>query len=145
MPRREKYVPRHRNTPAEPALKKGLRKSFVFSGVAVAATGITVGSGVLSQDEVPASTAASSLSSATSDQADGPSVDTDAADREQQTSRSDRRESLDPEKKKALSQDPGGAVTRTEDIASQDPRDIARSLLPKYGFSQSEFGCLDEL
>jgi len=145
VPRREKYVPRHRNTPAEPALKKGLRKSFVFSGVAVAATGITVGSGVLSQDEVPASTAASSLSSATSDQADGPSVDTDAAEREQQTSRSDRRESLDPEKKKALSQDPGGAVTRTEDIASQDPRDIARSLLPKYGFSQSEFGCLDEL
>ena len=39
MPRREKYVPKHRNAPAEPALKKGLRKTVVFSGVAVAATG----------------------------------------------------------------------------------------------------------
>ena len=37
------------------------------------------------------------------------------------------------------------AITRHENIASQDPRDIARALLPQFGFSSDQFSCLDSL
>ncbi|MGH3500022.1 MAG: lytic transglycosylase domain-containing protein [Nocardioidaceae bacterium] len=33
----------------------------------------------------------------------------------------------------------------TNEVAPADPRDIARSLLPSYGWDSSQFGCLDEL
>ncbi|HSE70551.1 MAG TPA: lytic transglycosylase domain-containing protein [Nocardioidaceae bacterium] len=146
MPRPDKYVPRHRNAPAEPALKKSLRKSVAFSGVAVAATGLAVTGGVFAKDEAPADSAASTLASAQADRAAEPQK-VEAAqvldERSVDTSRSDRRTSL--EKEKALDEESGGQVTRTEDLASQDPRDIARRLLPEYGFSESDFECLDEL
>jgi hypothetical protein len=146
VPRPDKYVPRHRNAPAEPALKKSLRKSVAFSGVAVAATGLAVTGGVFAKDEAPADSAASTLASAQADRAAEPQK-VEAAqvldERSVDTSRSDRRTSL--EKEKALAEESGGQVTRTEDLASQDPRDIARRLLPEYGFSESDFECLDEL
>jgi hypothetical protein len=146
VPRPDKYVPRHRNAPAEPALKKSLRKSVAFSGVAVAATGLAVTGGVFAKDEAPADSAASTLASAQADRAAEPQK-VEAAqvldERSVDTSRSDRRTSL--EKEKALDEESGGQVTRTEDLASQDPRDIARRLLPEYGFSESDFECLDEL
>jgi hypothetical protein len=140
--RKAKYVPRHRNAPPEPALKKSLRKSVTYSGVAVAATGIAVTGGVAMKDNAPADTAAATIASAQANRADTP-VDESLADRAAEVSRSDRRTSQD--KEKALEEDSGGAVTRTEDLADEDPREIARRLMPEYGLSESEFGCLDEL
>ncbi|HEX6515359.1 MAG TPA: lytic transglycosylase domain-containing protein [Nocardioidaceae bacterium] len=152
----EKYVPKHRNTPTEPALKKGLRKSLTFSGVAVAATGVAVSSGIVMKDQAPAEAVGAALSAAqaTHDSAARQdSVQADAAvhraqpqdDRQVGTSRSAERSPIDPEKKEALTQESGGQVTRTEDLADQDPKAVARALMPKYGFSESEFGCLDAL
>jgi hypothetical protein len=137
-----KYVPKHRNAPPEPALKKGLRKSVTYSGVAVAATGIAVSGGIAMKDDVPADSATATIAAAQANRADTP-VDKSLEDRANEVSRSDRRSARD--KEQALDQAPGGAVTRTEDLADQDPREIARRLMPEYGLSESEFGCLDQL
>ena len=155
MPRRDKYVPKHRNAPAEPALKKSLRKSVTYSGVAVAATGIAVTSGVFVRDGSPADSAGTAVTAADTvhqDQsqdeyqgrhrADAAPVD---AGRGNIASRSASRTALDESKQGLLDQESGGQVTRTEDLTDEDPRDIARALLPEYGFSASEFGCLDAL
>ncbi len=171
MPRREKYVPRHRDAPPEPALKKGIRKTVVFSGVAVAATGVAVGSGIALDQATPAGATPSLASASTSaslspanNRANNPPAGRSAqasasADRQREvtvadsglrgqldtTSRSATRPPLDPTKESTLSQQSGGQVTHTEDLASQDPRTIAKALLPQFGFSESEFTCLDEL
>ena len=36
-------------------------------------------------------------------------------------------------------------MSRTEDVSDRDPRDIARALLPDFGFGQDQFSCLDSL
>jgi hypothetical protein len=144
--RRAKYVPKHRNTPPEAALKKSLRKSVTYSGVAVAATGIAVTGGVAAKNDTPADTAAATIASAQAEREQERQVtvpDREDSDRGEQVSRSDRRDSTD--KEKALEQESGGQVTRTEDLADQDPKEIARRLMPEYGLSEGEFGCLDEL
>ncbi|MGH8964297.1 MAG: lytic transglycosylase domain-containing protein [Actinomycetes bacterium] len=146
MPRKEKYVPKHRNAPLEPAIKKGARKSFVYSGVAVAATGIAVSSSLAASDQAPVDTAASTIATAKEERKDKPPSADLVNERERETaSRSDRRPVLDKDKKQALAEQSGGMVTKTEDLSEQDPREIARQLLPKYGFSSSEFSCLDAL
>jgi hypothetical protein len=158
VPRREKYAPKHRSAPPEPALKKGLRKTAVYSGVAVAATGVAVGSGLaLDQPTLAAGGSASLASSslnrpATQVHHDGLRVDASARisrsgvrGRLDTTSRSAERPPLDPTKTATLDQESGGQVTHTEDLTSQDPRAIAQALLPQFGFSASEFTCLDEL
>ncbi|HET7357415.1 MAG TPA: lytic transglycosylase domain-containing protein [Nocardioidaceae bacterium] len=164
MPRREKYVPTHRDAPSTPGLKKSLRKTVAFSGIAVAATGVAVGTGIVLEHPTSAS-GAPSLASApftrspdparppaaqsppaagsTTDRASsGLSLRTGSVDR---TSRSAARPPLDPSKAATLDQESGGQVTHTEDLSSQDPRAIARALLPQFGFSDSEFSCLDAL
>lgn len=142
MPRRDEYVPKHRGAAAEPALKKGIKKSFLFSGVAVAATGLAVSSGIFAQDDAIGDNASASLSAR--DFADTPLED--LTERQPSTSRGDRRTSLGDAKKAALGQDDsGGQQTRTEDLSSADPRDIARAMLSEFGFSESEFSCLDAL
>ena len=157
MPRRDKYVPKHRNAPAEPALKNSLRKSVTYSGVAVAATGIAVTSGVFVHDGSHADSVGTAVTAADTvhqaqDQGQGSyqgrhRADAVAADvdRGNTLSRSASRTALDEAKKGLLDQEPGGQVTRTEDLTDEDPRAIARALLPEYGFSDSEFGCLDSL
>jgi len=60
-------------------------------------------------------------------------------------SRSDRRGSVDRAKAAALSVASGKAVTREQKLSDGDPRDIARALLPLYGFDDSQFSCLDSL
>ena len=57
----------------------------------------------------------------------------------------DRRAGADPAKAAALSVDDGPAVTRSVDLADGDPRDIARALMPQFGFGSDQFGCLDSL
>lgn len=151
MPRREKYVPKHREAVAEPTLRKGLRRSLLFSGVAVAATGIAVSSGIAFDRDGSGAVASASLSSSHASQQASPTrhaagrAAVDLGDRTRAASRSDRRTSVDPLKKRALDQRSGGQVTQTEDLSKQDPRVIARAMLSDFGFSQSQFSCLDAL
>ncbi len=111
-----------------------------MSTVAVAATGVAVAGGV----SAPGSTAptAAQLGSAVGT----PLSDSELEDRAAATvSRSDSRDDTDQSKEAALAQDQGGAVTRTEDMSDADPREVARALLPQYGFSADQFPCLDSL
>jgi hypothetical protein len=140
VPRRDEYVPKHRGPAAEPALKKGIKKSVLFSGVAVAATGLAVSSGVVLQQDAVGDNASASLSAGRPD-----TTTVDLSERERSVSRSDRRTSLDDAKKDALSQDSGGQETKTEDLSAADPRDVARAMLAEFGFSSAEFSCLDAL
>ena len=145
MPRREQYAPKHRGPVAEPALKKGIKKSVLFSGVAVAATGIAVSSGIVIQDDAPADSASAALASAVAKHPDAQAQAADLSDRVVSASRSDHRTSVDPVKASALNQTSGGQTTETEDLTSQDPRTIAQALLPEFGFDESQFSCLDPL
>jgi hypothetical protein len=69
------------------------------------------------------------------------------AERRRDVSRSDRRLGGDSAKARRLARatESGGQVTRTEDLASQDPRTVAQALLPEFGFGSDQFGCLDAL
>ncbi len=150
MPRRDTYVPKHRGPLSEPALKKGIRKSVMFSGVAVAATGIAVSSGIVMKTDGPGNAASAALAAASLDQKHDDQNDQnvtadDLSDRTAAPSRSDRRTSVDAVKKSALNQDSGGQVTETEDLTSQDPRTIARAMLSDFGFGDDQFSCLDSL
>ena len=150
MPRRDQYVPKHRGPLGEPALKKGIRKSVMFSGVAVAATGIAVSSGIVMKTDGPGNAASAALAAASLDQKHDDQNDQnvtadDLSGRTAAPSRSDRRTSVDAVKKSALNQDSGGQVTETEDLTSQDPRTIARAMLSDFGFGDDQFSCLDSL
>jgi hypothetical protein len=157
LSKRTKYVPKHRHAPTRTiteAPKKALRTTVVMSSVAVAATGVAVSGGVLG--------APASLSTAAEDLGAAPSPSSDASDsgadrnssgdasgdarRDSGASRSfDRRDAADPAKEAALSVSDGPAVTGQVDLADGDPRDIAKALMPKFGFSADQFGCLDSL
>ena len=79
-------------------------------------------------------------------QVPAPLAEDAALEREPVVSRSsDRRRAADPVKESALSITEGPAVTRTVDVAQGDPREIAQALLPQFGFSSDQFGCLDSL
>jgi len=143
VPKREKYAPKHRQAPATltEASKKGLRNTLILSSVAVAATGAAVSVGSFSSSPGGVANASQDL---------GPNYHPvqaqDLMDRRQVVSRSsDRREAADPAKKAELAADKGPAITRHESLSSQDPKDIARALLPQFGFSSDQFSCLDSL
>ena len=119
---------------------------MLLSAVAVAATGIAVSSGVLTEQDAvvadahPALRAAPRLDEATAA----------LAERERSTSRSARRTTIEKKvdkKNKADDRDRSSArrAARTKNPADGNPRDIARALLPKFGFSADQFGCLDAL
>jgi len=147
VPRREQYAPKHRGPLGEPALKRGLRKSVMVSGVAVAATGIAVSSGILMKSQGPGGASAALASSSIGGQKDHQPdrTTTDISDRAAAPSRSDRRTAVDPVKKRVLNQASGGQVTQTEDLSHQDPRTIARAMLSDFGFGSDQFSCLDSL
>jgi hypothetical protein len=122
----------------------------MFSGVAVAATGIAVSSGIVMKTEGPGNAASASLAAASLNQSndghDGHQVSADdLSGRTVAPSRSDRRTTVDAVKKSVLNQDSGGQVTETEDLTSQDPRTIARAMLSDFGFGDDQFSCLDSL
>jgi len=121
---------------------KFLRNTLILSSVAVAATGVSVAGGVMSQPADSVDTVSASVDTVS----DVPTLTADqrAERRDSEASRDDRREKLDPAKKAALSADKGDAVRVTEDV-SDDPREVAKALLGEFGFSQNEFGCLDSL
>ena len=142
----EKHVAKHRSAPVEPLrarIRHRLRTVAVLSGIAVGATGLAVSTGVFGQP-LPVDGAAAALS--TSTPAKSLSQD-ELADREKQASRSsdDRRPVTDRAKARALSNASGKAVTKTEDLSDADPRSIAKALMPQFGMSSSQFGCLDNI
>jgi hypothetical protein len=92
-----------------------------------------------------ASAAVGGVAVAAADSADSDSSALERRESVVPVSRSDRRGATDATKRAALSIAEGPAVTRTEDLSTSDPRDIARALLPEYGFDASQFGCLDSL
>jgi hypothetical protein len=143
--RQAKYVPKHKSAPAQPTVVAGLRRSVRYSGIAVAATGIAVTGGIAATEPVPADPAAATIAAAQGAR-NAELADRDDAVRQERAtgaSRSDRRTAAD--KEQALAQDSGGQATAIEDLTSEDPRDVALRLMPEYGLSQGEFGCLDEL
>jgi hypothetical protein len=165
-PKTEKHVPRHRapakHKAARSASVRMVRTSLVLTGVAAAVTGVSVSGGVLGSSDGGASDLASAAvggvtvasadsepTSADSTQEDGQDTGGDTALERRESvvpvSRSDRRGATDATKRAALSVAKGPAVTRSEDVSSSDPRDIARALLPEFGFDSSQFSCLDSL
>ncbi len=141
-PSRQKYVPKHRQARhrAETHRAPGtvVRRAAALSTVAVAATGVAVAGGVNAPQLVPSSQLGASVAD--------PLTDAELEDRAgANVSRSDSREDAVAAKEAALAQDQGRAVTRTEDLSESDPRDVARALLPEFGFSSDEFSCLDAL
>lgn len=138
----EKYVPKHRSEPARPVLS-GARQAVYLSGAALVVTTVTIGSGVLAEG----SPAEQQVSLAAAEPTGVPALsEADLAAREQAVSRStERRVAPDAAKAAALDADAGEAVTRTEDLAEADPRTLAKALLPRYGMSAGEFGCLNNL
>ena len=144
MPQKsEKYVPKHR-APSSAVVAKGaprkvLRSTVMLSSVAVVATAGVVSAGV-SSAPMTASAGTDSLR-----QVSEPLSSADLEQRAATVSRSDRRDEADPAKEAALAQTEGPAVTRTEDLSEDDPRDIGRALLGEFGFSSDQFSCLDSL
>ncbi len=158
MSKHVKHVPKHRAAPVRPALadapRRAVRTTVVLSSVAVAATGATISGGLLASpanvtnaatDVAP--NAISDLRTPTvgSDSSEG-STDREPVERAQTVSRSDdRRDVADPVKEAALSAGNGRAMTQTESLSDEDPREIGRALLGEFGFAADQFGCLDSL
>jgi len=139
-----KYTPKHRHHRAPSRPTKVLRNSVLYSSVAVAATGVAVSGGVLQSNADSPVNVAADFPQVNA----GDDVSSDAVRRDDEVSRSsDRRRSADPAKAAALAgvDRTGTAVSRTEDISDEDPREIAKALLSEFGYSQDEFGCLDSL
>ncbi|MGI9155998.1 MAG: lytic transglycosylase domain-containing protein [Marmoricola sp.] len=145
MPKPERYVPKHRDVPEKSALRGGVGTTVVYSGVAALATGISVSSGVLSNDATTGSPAAASDLARTSSGSALTARDLLARRASVSRSSGDRRASADRTKKAALSNASGVAKTKVEKISPSDPRDLARALMPEFGLSTSEFGCLDRI
>ncbi|MDR7252526.1 hypothetical protein J2X46_001502 [Nocardioides sp. BE266] len=151
MSKSDKYVPTHRapgKHKAKRAPRRALRSGIALTGLAAAVTGISISGGLLSQ--APDLTPASADVAETSSGAPTSDVTMSAAELEQReastpVSRSARRVRQAAEKQAALSVSSGAAVTKSEKLSEGDPRDIARALLPAYGFSSDQFSCLDSL
>ncbi len=147
MSKPSSYAPKHRAAPRRRArtAPRLVRGAVVMSGLAVAATGMTVSGGLLSATPVDADgdlvaqQAAAEIDPITAD---------DLAERQEQVSRSDRRQPQSAgqtAKAAALRTDQGQAIARTESISDADPREIGRALLAEYGFADDQFTCLDSL
>jgi hypothetical protein len=132
--------------------------AVVGTGLAVSGGAVVAGGGGdngAADDANLASAPVADLGAASAEHleaSDGDTADVDTAaltaTRATLVTRSDRREEADSAKAEVL--DIGGAstanaLTRTEDLSDEDPRTIARALLAEFGFSESQFGCLDSL
>jgi hypothetical protein len=159
-----KHVPKHRAPVERPAVvaapRKALRNTVILSSVAVAATGVTISTGLLGQapavsaagDAAGAAGVAGAPSEAAAPAAKGrhaaPASSLGAGDlggRTEAVSRSSRRQALNTVKSASVVQTRVSAMTRTEDMSDEDPREIGAALLAEFGFGQDQFGCLDSL
>jgi len=139
LSKHKKHAPKHAHRRAPGAPKKVLRNTVLLTSIAAGATGVVVSGGVLSSPD--------GLDTVAADLADVPELSAaDLAARTQsEVSRSDSRDAADATKAAALSADGGSAVTVTRDVTAGDPREIARALLPEFGFSSDQMACLDPL
>ena len=154
MSKPDKYVPSHRAPGAHRAARaprRAFRTTLVLTGVAAVATGLGVSGGLLTTpgDLAPVAATRAPTTPATTGSASGATTmsPADVERREQRdvVSRSAARSRTTTTKTAALSVAPGAAVSRSENLSEGDPRDIARALLPLYGFDSSQFSCLDSL
>jgi hypothetical protein len=153
---------KHRASTARRAPRAAFKTSLTLSSMAVVATGFAVGSGALSlsADSGPdssattsvadlgsaaAGTGSSALSAGTSAQAEAEAAAAESDRLQGVVTRSDSRAKADPLKKDTLSLGAGNTMSRTENLADEDPRVIARALLSSYGWDDDQFGCLDSL
>jgi hypothetical protein len=67
------------------------------------------------------------------------------AERAPELSRGDSRPAVDPSKLAAVVDDRPAAITETRTLSQSDPHDIAKALMPQFGFSLGEYGCLESL
>ncbi|HEY0646001.1 MAG TPA: lytic transglycosylase domain-containing protein, partial [Nocardioides sp.] len=150
MPKSPKYVPTHRAPGKHKAVgvrRRALRTGVALTGLASAVTGVSVAGGMLG-DDAALTPAAADVATTTGSSPESAAPSASAAQLEQRaqrsvSSRSARR--TDKTKATALSMSSGSAVTKSEKLSEGDPRDIARALLPAYGFSSDQFSCLDSL
>ncbi len=150
MPKPDKYVPTHRapgKHKSARAPRRALRSTLVLTGVAAAATGIGVSGGVLTgvTDLAPAAADVSLTSESTAGASTMSPADVERREQRDVVSRSQARSRTTAAKAAALSVAQGATVSRSESLSDGDPRDIARALLPLYGFDSSQFSCLDSL
>lgn len=145
MSKSDKYVPTHRAPGKHKAARganRAIRTTALLTGVAAAATGVAVSGGVLTTDVARPSMAADTSSRSELSMS---AAKVERRSEETVVSRSDRRGATDATKAAALSVDQGSTVSRQENLSTSDPRDIAKALLPAYGFDSSQFSCLDSL
>ncbi len=121
-----------------------VRTSLALSTLAVAATGAVLGSQTAIAPSTDDETGSLLANAQRAVAAAGLNVG-ESAERAPVASRSDRRESSDPAKQQVLAQEAGEAITVSEDLSDADPKTIAQALLPEFGFSADQFGCLDQL
>jgi hypothetical protein len=180
-PQHQQYAPRHRAVPISTSpvalsgprhlgnkrhpARRALRGTVTLTGLAAAATGVAVVTGVV-QSPGAAVDLADSLSpvassggsaAASTDVQDRTTVVSRSSDRtlavradshssrqtSRQTSRhADRRTDRDPAKAAALGLSSGPAVGGQESLSAQDPQAIAEALLPTFGFDSSQMSCL---
>ncbi len=124
-----------------------LRTSVTLGGLAAAATGVAVATGVVQSPGAPVNLADSLSPVASTDSTDTPTADVQDRDAvvsrsSDRTRSSDRRADRDPAKAAALGLGAGPAVSGQESLSSGDPQTIAAALLPKYGFDNSQMSCL---
>ena len=139
--------PRHLGQKRRPA-RTALRTTVTLGGLAAAATGVAVATGVVHSPSAPVSFADSLSPVASTDSSDTPTADVQhrdavvsrSADRTQPST--DRREKKDPVKAAALGLAAGPAVGGQESLSSGDPQTIAAALLSEYGFDNSQMSCL---
>lgn len=148
--RRPKHVPQHRQTRASSLARTAprivVRHAALLSTAAVAVTGIAVAHGVTGSVAPDSQLSAAPELSQAQDQAPSePLSAAELADRRTTVSRSDSRDRTDADKEATLGQESGGAVVRSEAISEASPREIGQALLPEFGFSADQFGCLDSL
>jgi hypothetical protein len=151
----DKHVPKHRAPGKHKAARvprRALRTSVALTGLAAAATGVSVTGGLFSHEPDALTPAAADVATTTPAEpvaTTEPTADAARSARSEQragrqvVSRSARR--TDATKAAALEMSGGSGVTRSERLSEGDPRDIARALLPAYGFSSEQFSCLDSL
>jgi hypothetical protein len=149
-------VPKHRaGPPPKPSRERRplpVRRSLAVGTLAVAATGVAVAGGVLGSqtgtgDVTDVLADVEPLAAGADQPVARPALNADEMDerRRQTVSRSDARDEKDEVKQAALEDGDGPAASFKEDLSEADPRTIARALMPEYGLSPSEFGCLDSL
>ncbi len=146
----EKHAAKHRCAPTTSLHRRlggRLRGIAALSAVAVVGTGLAVSTGVLAQGSPIDGAAAALSSSSSSSSPTGGLTESELADRVERASRStgDRRPVADQTKARTLSNASGHAVTKTEDLSTADPKALARALMPQFGMSSSQFGCLDNI